>query len=167
MVWNLWTRALWTIYTKPGLLTTIIKPLGQRNQSASIAHTWFTTYNPLNNAIIIIHPNQEAICYLPQNITCQHFYYKTPTLSIDQNPTSYPITISSQWQGFRTDKQILPIPTLTQSPSPAISDMLQGKIQQTLPQYAPELWNHQTSTPPATHKIGTICKSNQRSNLLG
>jgi len=145
--WNLWIQAIQTIYTKPGLPTTLIKLLGPWNESAATACTWFTTYNPSNESIVIQNPGQEQRCYMPTSNTRQRLCYEQQTPNLHQHPTSYPVTISTQKRGFRVDKQIHSIPVTPPLTLPTLAATLQGKIYQTLPHYTPELWSKIESIP--------------------
>jgi len=84
-------------------------------------------------------------------------YHPKTHLVQTEHPKHWPVPISTQQQGFKIDKWILAIPTITQPPLLAPAKSLQGKIQQTLPHYSPELWSN---IKPITHKVSTICMSN-------
>jgi len=92
--WKLWTRTLQAVYTKPGLPTMLIQPLGDWYSTASTARTWHATYHPNTQTATTAIPNQDNISYLLRSHTQSHMYYNQTTWETPLPPTSYPVTIS-------------------------------------------------------------------------
>jgi len=83
--WTLWSQALVTVYTKPGLSTTLLSPLGEWQTMASMVQQWYATYNPTMHAIIRIKPSRQTN-YVPNTTTHHHIYYTMPTTQVKLQP---------------------------------------------------------------------------------
>ncbi len=58
--WNLWTKTIKTLYTKPGLPYQLKQPLGQWLPTASMTRQWQTLFHPQTNHITIAVSNTQT-----------------------------------------------------------------------------------------------------------
>jgi len=150
--WTKWTRAIQSHYTKPGLSSHLIEPLGQWKSEANQTRTWHAHYDPTSQTVTVSLPGTPVHQYQPTNTTQNHTFYSLPTQSYTNNTVqTYPVTIEPLKKGFRIAIPRHSIPTPAAPARHQTPATLVGKIRKNLPIYATELWtnlNHNDDTLP-------------------
>ncbi len=98
--WEIWTKTLQQLYTKPGLTTQLQQPLGPWTPNAATIQMWHTHYNPNTKAISKTIPSQTPTLFTPEQITQSHIYYRNLSPLLQTQPGNFPVTTETQKHGF-------------------------------------------------------------------
>jgi len=77
--WTMWTRAIQSCYTKPGLPSLLTELLGPWKSEANQTRTWHAHYNPTSQIVTVSLPVTPVHQYQLTHTTQNHSFYSLPT----------------------------------------------------------------------------------------